>query len=490
MSTTPPTAGTDQNPIPVPPMSIDVVGVADQELDPSNWAQLGAAGIRASGIIEHIIATLITGLANLVGPLIAIAASLFDSFLADLGKFFIYAQGQRGAGYYQLVGELMTDLTGIETDGAELYKDFSTGGRLAAMQALGAGLINALASEFAGETQVDSGQAWKVSPGSGIGGLPDVALSPEGGIDAMRAFMGFATSFAVREGNTDLLADYLPYGLGHWFKDFAEDFSKNVGLGRLGRVVFRPLLQIMAATPATWALNKQYRPKLLSSTEAVHGWITGRITAAEMQEQLARDGYSDANMGIVQDLLQSKPTIQQLELLRVTGDLTDTDEATWLQRLGYTQEVIDIIRKARDYAPARQASLHAGQHFVIEYLTGIITGDQLHEALAGFGALGQGKLLLTPDEIAHLESVAGALAAYPRRTLTPAQLLQAYIDSTITLQEYEDGLSARGYSQADVTILGIDALIKAKQVEQAAEKKAVAAAKQAASSSTTTSPAV
>jgi len=99
------------------------------------------------------------------------------------------------------------------------------------MQATGAAFVDLLASEFAGVTQTDEGGVFKVAKGTGIGGLPNVPLTPEGGMNAARAFLGFAMSFAVREGNTDFFASLIPFGIGEGYKAFAEDLSKSLGLG-------------------------------------------------------------------------------------------------------------------------------------------------------------------------------------------------------------------------------------------------------------------
>src|SRR5438445_7338393 len=248
-----------------PPISVDVAGVAAQEIDPTQAARLSSRGFAKGGLIERAVVAQASSAWNLIGGIFSLATDAYNLFFALAAKFFFFAQGQRTEGYYQFIAALMTDLTGIDVDGAKLFRDFQSKGRVASMTAIGAALFNALASESAGIEQADSGSAWKVSPGAGVGGLPVHDFKPGEGVKAAEAMLGFATSFAVREGNTDALAEFLNikgWNFGAAFKDFAEDFSKSLGFSRLLRIAIRPLFQIMVALPLQYDLHREYRPTL------------------------------------------------------------------------------------------------------------------------------------------------------------------------------------------------------------------------------------
>jgi hypothetical protein len=452
----------------------------DHEVDPRQAEKLSMLGVADSGIIERIVVALLSGLAKLAAPIIALAASVFDSFLTGLSEFFFDAQGQRGEGFYLLCAAIMKDLTGIDVDGAKLAADFKANGRLSAMQDLGGSLINVLASEFAGEAQGQGPGGFTVTKGDGIGGLPAKGLTPAGGVDAARALMGFMTSFAIREGNTDILADYLPWGLGRWFKDFAEDFSKNVGLGRLARVAFRPLFATMVGVPLQWALNQQYRPTLLSPEEAFRGFLAGTLSNDEFLEEMSRHGYSDTRRGVL-TVMHSKPyPTNDIKILRLLGTLDDASVIENLKRSGFDQFTATNILKAWDSEAFREASLTAARHFVQTFLAGDITGDELRGAITNVGGLSTGSLLLSDSEVRALTSLATEEGAFPRKRISPAQMKQALIDGTVDILEYEDYLTVRGYPARDVNILGIEALIAAKQHDAAKKKQEAAAAAKAA----------
>jgi hypothetical protein len=442
------------------------------EIDPAQKAKLNVAGIDASGIIERIVVAALSGLARLAAPIIALAASVFDAFLAGLSEFFFDAQGQRNEGFYTLCAALMKDLTGIEVDGAKLFADFQTNGRLSAMVDLGGGLINAFASEFVGQKQNVGPGGFTITPGDGVGGLPTAQLTPAGGVDAARALMGFMTSFAIREGNTDIFADFLPYGLGRFFKDFAEDFSKNIGIGRLARVGFSPLFKTLVGDPLQWALNIQYRPTLLSAQQAVRAWVTDRYTTDQFRTEMQMHGYSDARIDILAAQKEKSLGLKDIQLLRALGKFDDQDVMEHLKALGYDQFDAANIVVVWDNELFRQASLNAAHHFVAQFVAGDMSGDDLKAALNA-GTSGQtGTLLLTQPEIDAITGLANELKAFPRRRITGTQMVTAMEEGLVTIQDYEAYLTERGYPQDDVNILGLLALIAAKDKASKAAKAA------------------
>lgn len=456
---------------PIPPIHVDVTDVAQQEIDPANFAKLQASGWAAANFIEKYIVEAFALLFKLLGPLITIASGVFDEFLSALGEYFFAAQGQRNPAFYKLCAALMKDLTGIDTDGDKLASDFAANGRLSAMEELGGSLFNALAAEFTGVTQTNGGGGFEIAPGDGVGGLPVKTLTPEQGMQGARALMGFVTSFAVREGNTDILADFLPYGVGKFFKDFAEDFSKSLGIGRLARIGFRPLFQTMIAVPLQWALNIQYRPTQLDAAQILKAHNAGILSAADMNAALQKHGYSDQYIQLLlADSIRQLP-IGDIQTLRAIGTFDDNDAGVELGRLGYSQGDVPNILKMWDIEPARKASLHAANKFIQDFLAGDMTADELSSALTGTGALGIGKLLLTDGESRALLGLAGNLKSFPRKHLAVGQLTTALEEGTIDISEFEAALNAQGYDLDAVTILGTTALIKQKKLKAAATPK-------------------
>src|SRR5204862_1854622 len=64
------------------------------------------------------------------------------------------------------------------------------------------------------------------------------------------------------------------------------------GFGRLTRRVLSPFVDTLVQTPAEWAINKQYRPKLLGSSLLTRRMHAGKLSEDEVREELARQGYA------------------------------------------------------------------------------------------------------------------------------------------------------------------------------------------------------
>lgn len=465
------------------PVSVTTTGLSLPEIDPVQAARLSARGVADSGLIERAIVAWASSAWNLIASLFALAATSFDLYFSALGKFFILAQGQRTAGYYELIAALMTDLLGIEVDGAQLFAEFKAKGRVASMTKVGGAFFNALASESAGIEQVDAGSAWKTSPGQGVGGLPVHDFQPGEGVKAAQAMLGFAMSFAVREGNTDALASLLNihgWNLGEMFKDFAEDFSKSVGLSRLLRIAIRPLFQIMVALPLQYDLHRQYRPTLLGVTDAIRAWKIGAFSDADLAAEFQMHGFSDARIkAMTADKSKALSIHEYRTALAATGKtlpagfMTEDIMAARLAVDQYDLPTVQGWNIVLDHDPARKLSLTYVDHYVFQFLTGHITTEGIKAFLDQ--AQSAAGVLLTAGEFAAMRALVDSVSANPVlriRHLPYATLQLAYIDGTISLTELEDHLRLLGYAENDVTILVLETLFKAKHKETVAATKA------------------
>lgn len=450
-----------------------VTGMADREFDPAQAYKVGMQGVKQSGIIETWIVALLRGAIKLLAPLIEEAASLLDDVLAILAEVFQAAQGQQSTGYYRLAGAMITDLTGVEADGEKLARDFQAGGRQAAMRDLGGAIFDTLAAEFANETQATVGGVFQTPKATGIAGLPDVTLSPEQGVQGGRAFLGYAAGFAIREGNTDMLAAYLPHGIGEMFKDFAEDFAKNLGIGRMARQVWKPLVTTMVATPMQQALNRQYRPTLYDVGQAVRAFITGDLDNPGLAAELALHGLSDKRQQGIYWQHAKGLDLQSIRTLRATGYFIDSDAEAWTARLGHDANVTALLFQAEDARPAREECLVAARHFAQQYLLGRITRTQFEGALNSVRHKIDGSPLLTDGEVTNFLQLPEISSAGARRHLSVNQLQRQYEDGLLTLGEFETAVTNMGYSADEVTLIVQELLIAAKR---AADRNAKAAA--------------
>jgi hypothetical protein len=465
------------------PIHVDVAGVAAQEIDPAQYARQFIRGWVSSGWLERAIVTFLSAFGFAFQPFIAKAMSLYDSVLASLGTIFLGAQAQGTAGFYLLAASMMSDLLGIEVDGNKLFQDLQSKGRTAAMTDLGGALFQTLASEFAGEAQKVTGQRFTAPPGLGLAGLPVKDFAPGDGISAAKTFLGFVTAFAIREGNTDVLRD-LPiarqWGLLDTFKDFAEDFSKSLGLGRLLRVAVRPLMQVMVATPLQQDLFTQYRPTLLDLTQILRAWKVGALTDADKNAELAKHGYSDKRITALESYENRPLAFRYYQTARAARkalpaelQLSDDDISARLRRDNYDLPTSQGWFVLEDHDPARRVSLLYAEHYVTQFLQGHIGFDAI-KAFLDQASKATG-VLLTAGEWDALKQLVESVSVNPVlriRHLPVFTLQNAYIDGTISLDELEAHLRQLGFAEADVTILTLETLFKSKEKAAAAAGKA------------------
>jgi hypothetical protein len=449
-----------------PPGFVSVADATNTEIDPKAFGKLWELGKDEAHRIPKWLLTIIVGFIKCAKVAIAIWISLIDEFLSILADYFQAAQGNSNPAFYNLVANLLTDLTGVEVGGEKIIGAFQNRGRLAAMQEVGGALVDALSGEFGGVYQADKGGVFTSARGSGIAGLPAVELSPEQGMNAARSFMGFAMSFAVREGNTDFFADSLPYGLGHAFKNITEDLAKALGLGRLTRLALKPLFQNMVSIPMTWAFNKQYTPTLLGADQAIRAFNGGLFTGEQLNEELARHGFSMERRNALQLAHSKYPSEADLFLLELGNLLPNSEHRATLKRIGYNDDNVDLLLKAETLHEKRRLSLRLAELLVHPLLNGTID-------IAAYSSV-LNRFTLTEQEKQDFTGFASELLSHPRKRLTFAQITTAFVDGIVAVDQVAEYLHEEGYREDDIAVLLQIDLFKLKVSK---DKAATAAAK-------------
>ncbi len=510
----------DQPPLPAgPPIVVTVTDIADKEIDPKQEEKLRAVGRKEAGEPQGwwgaLWASIIDGFLWLLSGFVGLA----DKFFALIAKAFLTAQGEKNPEFYELTAALITDLTGVRVDGSKLIEAFQQRGRVSAMREVGGGLFDVLSGEFAGVEQEATVEGFTEPKGDGIGGLPVKELSAQQGVNAARAFLGFAMSFAVREGNTDMLAEIIPSFMGYAparaFKDFAEDFSKSLGIGRLLRLVMRPLINTMVGIPLQWALNEQYRPTHLGAAESIRAFFRTTIKGEQLDKDLAQLGFSQDR---IQELIEQARPLLEVNTLRKAfnrGDLTRDQFNSRLQDRGFTPDQVDILFQ-------EGASQLSESDIFTLFRAGVFTGDEARGRLIKLGwRLEEVELNVKADILRRLEPIAqntisiaekavldgtmdliefsdllqglplyedertgiatmmGKKLALRRRPLTLAEMRKAFIDGIIDLSEWLEFLQRVGFTTSDAQILTQQLLLdigKRAEAEKLKEERAAAKA--------------
>lgn len=425
---------------------------------------------RAQGEIEsgwsgHFWAVFFSSLVEALKIIITNLAGAFDDIAALLTEFFTAAQGQDTPGFNRLVAAVLSDTLGVEVNAADLNQAQFEGGRVAAMDRVGADLFNTLANEFISQ-QASS------AAGPGVGGLPGTAgtpLTPEQGVKAAQAFIGFALSFAVRQGNVAFLSSALPWEWLGGIREYGEMMAKNLGLGRLTRRALQPFIQTLIATPLQQALNKQYRPHVLDAKQLASAFIRGEITQDDYTGRLQLLGYTDGDATLQISDTYTRMRLEDLFILHETGSLSDVDFGKGIAALGFNPNNLGNLVLARQLTAVQGADRVYAGILAEQLLAGTISQPDYTAAVQA--------LRIPKLEADALTRNAVARKTAHQRQLSLGFLKKAYLDATITLQEYLDHAAALGYSQDDIDILEFELLAEQKA---AADKVKAAAAKQAA----------
>lgn len=449
----------EETPIQVPPIP---------DADQKELAQLQAQGIKESGTWTNLWASLFAGLAEGAKVILSLLVEAFEFYMTAIAEFMLIGQGEKTTQFYKLVAAITSDLTGVEVDAQELDDAHDARGRIGGMETVGANLFDLLAREFLDQNQ-------PVGPHSGatvgIEGLPKGTVTPDSGVKAAQAFMGFLMSFAVRQGNIAVLSQFLSANgvLGtQEFREYGEMMARNLGLGRLSRRALQPLIQTMISDPLQQALHQQYRPKILTEKQYVTAHFRGEDDLDAYHANMALLGYSEERADkILRDEFKL-PDLKQLVFLKRAGQIEESDFRTRARAQGWNLAELDLYQKALDLEEVRAATLRFTDILTRQFVNGWLTDEEFAGAV--------NKLDL-PDLLkAEIIGNAFQLLSLPRRLLTLTEMENAYIHATIDLDEFKAYLVRRGYSEDDQSVLVIELLLKAGNAEAHAKAKADKAA--------------
>jgi hypothetical protein len=452
---------TPTTPTTPPPPTTPFQGPGDQGVspfDPTAGAISTLLNIIKAGGFSKFWAQFWASRADAVHTSIAWAASLVDKMFVLMGEFIKEAQGEKNPEFWELVGVIIEDLTGVEVDKEKLKTAFYGSGRLAAMDEVGKSIFNLLAEEFLTP-------ASEVTPGlkprnlaSGIGALPAKPLSPEQGVEAARRFLGFAMSMAIRAGNVAVLGELAGLTQIENFREYGEGLARNLGLGRLMRLALKPLIDVTVAQPLEWALNLQYRPKLLGVGDLRKMIDLGLVSELDAKEELARQGYSPLKITALLQLAQKTVGDADLERLVRFEKITLNDELDELRTAGYDVRRAGFIQIGNELQRA-DGRINSFLSFLRSRLAdGIIDLPTFSDTL---NSLPLGELEKKWERV-----TAEVEIALPRKNLSLGQMREAFIHGTIDVSELEDFLIRVGYGANDRQILIIEALLDLKDEKQ------------------------
>lgn len=435
---------------PIPPPS-------DINVPPPDYLRAGklqAEGTKDSGLPERLAAALVLAIVRFLVPFIRILTNSMDEILAAVAELFLAGQGEGSRGFAHLVAATLGDLLGVETDGDTIFTAFQTRGRISAMQEVGKQFADVITKEL-----IQTGD-----------------VSPAQGEAAVKAFLGFVLSFAVRQGNIEFLTSLIPEDIrfADGFRAYGELMAKSLGLGRLTRIVLRPLLTTLAATPFQWRLNQQFHPTQFKAPDLVNPFTQELMPHDDIFKALDLEGYSPDKIELLIKLHSKKQSLADLELLDRYGILDRSATLSLMKELGYPSDIALITLQGVDMHRADAALAKLVDAIEAEVVAGHLTTDD-------FSALLDALPLGFYEKKFRLQALQYKAKA-PHAHLTLAQAQKAFEEGIWDLTQLETYLTARGYSADDVqtlelqTLLALAKIAEAKKVAQFAWEKKVAAA--------------
>ncbi len=445
--------------------------------DQGQRAALADVGHEQSGFVEYILKVIAATAGAFILGCVNALAGYFDYILSLIVPFITAGQGIGTGGFYDLVAALLSDLLGVEISSESLQQAHDQRGTIGAMQAAGGDLFNVLANEFLGKGQ-------GAEPGAGIGGLPGVEgtpLTPQQGVDAAKAFLGFVLSFSVRQGNVAVLTDALSLHLLGQMREYGEMMAQNLGLSRLVRQALRPFVQTMISTPFQEGLNRQYRPHVMDAKQIASAYIRGELDRSDYADRLKGLGYKDGDIDLLISDTYTRMDFADAFLLHENRIITDSDLQKRISDLGFNTSDIGLMLQARQLQSVQGAERKYADILAEQLFDGVISQSDYDAKV--------NELRLPKLETDALTRNAVARRNHKHKTLSLGFLKRAYLDASITLDEYLAHVTAMGYAQDDVDILEVELLFAQKAAAAHKAAKAAAAAKKAAGTGGTTPPA-
>lgn len=413
-----------------PPTTVNVGDVAQQEIDPRNDQKLREVGKQDAGSYSALWAARAAHISDAPSLIISILVGLLDEIIAGMTKLLTAAQGEKNSGFYDLAAAVVEDLTGAKVDAQALKNSTFGSGRLPGMATLGGDIFDLLQQEF----------------------VPDGTLSPDQGLNAAKAFLGFLMNFSIRQGNVETILSLIPeeYRSVEGIREYGELMAKNLGLGRLARRALTPLIQIAIADPLTWKLNQLYRPKMLAEAQMIRRFFRDPSTKDRMTAELQKLGYPDETVNdLITDAQALLPERDIIEYSFRFGNVTSSiggapalDTKGEIMQRGFTSDDADrLIAVTRPILKENEIAL-------------LVVNGAMDQATA----LGHMAKMGYDDATAQLALQAHTFSHLHAHRLGLGVLKKMLHDNVIDVLEFAAHLSAQGYSQDDITLLQLEFL--------------------------------
>lgn len=378
---------------------------------------------------------------TLIGAVIGSAATAGAVFAEALVDGETLAQ----PAFDRLARVALKDITGID---ANIGPSLGGGaGRKDAARSLGAGILQAL-SGISGAGPSGSGQ-----------------LEPS--TKAAEDYLSFVVGMSLEGWLTGLAGEFATLGAIENLGDLDDALANSLGLARTSRAVMRPFIQTTVATPATWAINKTYRPELLTPALAARMFTRGRWTREQLNEELARQGWSDDRIEALLADAERRPSLGVV-LRAVENEYIEPAEAkAYLLDEGYTDQIADWLLQFEEFDRIAKFQQELADAAAAAYVARRIEAADFNRLIGEAG--------VPAKQRARIRELAELKRALNRKSLSESDAEEAVKRNVISIPEWRRVLQEAGYDDDAVRVKELLLQVElrdARAVERAKETRA------------------
>jgi hypothetical protein len=355
------------------------------------------------------------------------------------------------------IAPIVAGLFGTDVDAEAFARRADRGSRGAASAAIVESFMSSLAGDDGGEVPPGDGGAKRIATAA-------VHATLEGQLQALA---------------TSLLSDIVPFEIGHFDElvNLPEDIIRTLGVSRLVRRAFSPLVDATAATPMKRFANQKYRPNLLAEADIIRAFIAGDYSRDEAGDELAQLGYSDRRQDILLKHATKFLAVADALVLIRDGQYDRQFAIENLRAQGYDQvgaEQAVLVEEVKHLNAIRDDSAAA---LKAAYVDRRISDGALDTYLSAIYASDE-------DRSAYVTAWRTIRDVNTKR-LSPSEAEACVVAKVLPIAAYREALTLDGYS--DEAVIALELLLETKlnanaDVEKLRRDKAdeAAAAKQAA----------
>jgi hypothetical protein len=284
----------------------------------------------------------------------------------------------------------------------------------------------------------------KAIEGNGAG---EIAPGPDGAARVASAAVAAALESTFNAIVPEIISDIAPFEMGHFkeLTELPEGIIRSLGVGRLVRRAVGPLVNVCAATPMEWHVNKKYTPTLLSPGAAVQQILRGQGAADEWKEDLRRQGYSEKRIAALLNQGRKFFSPSDVRTFYARGEWTGDQAEQHLRDQGYDADTAHDALRLEGLKRFEQLEGQEAAALVSAYAAGDIDRPTFASLLT--------TAVTPPSERALYTELADVRRAVNVRHLSLSQVETMVRSGVLNVRDYRVAAEREGYPPDEVTAL-------------------------------------